>query len=334
MGQIFLASLMMTMLTIVGMLLVMVVIEPGGHLPQLQYAGPGVAADRHRHAVRGLFRLHPPPVDDGGRPAGRGPGQPGDVQAHPRPADRFLRAHPGRRDHVPARPYQQGARLPHRPRAEHPARRGDAAAAAAGALHHQSGADLARPDRRHHHGAGHRGVHPPGPARLPALRRRRDRQVHRAGRERARHPHGQVAGAGAAAQGGLGQRHRRRRQLEAGTARPGQLAADPGPPAGNLHALRRDAGRRLHRHRRHPGCRLADGLHDAERPAVAADRRPRPHDGGDRGHPHCGGHGRLGDERDAGGRPAGHRPAAALRRRDQLQQGQLQLSRRQDPRAG
>ena len=84
-----------------------------------------------------------------------------------------------------------------------------------------------------HHGAGDRVVHPPGPPRLPALRRRRDRQVHRAGRERARHPHGQVAGAGAAAQGGLGQHHRGRRQLEAGTARPGQLAADPGPPAGN-----------------------------------------------------------------------------------------------------
>ena len=39
-------------------------------------------------------------------------------------------------------------------------------------------------------------------------------------------------------------------------------------------------------HRCRPGRRRADGLHDAERPAVAADRRPRPHDGGDRGRPH------------------------------------------------
>ena len=128
MGQIFLASLMMTMLTIVAMLLVMGVVNrvvtyhSYNTLAVLSLLlGITLLFER-------LFRLHSPPADDRCRPACRGPGQPGDVQAHAGPADRFLRAQPGRRDHVPARPYRQGARLPDRPRADHPARRGDTAA--------------------------------------------------------------------------------------------------------------------------------------------------------------------------------------------------------------
>ena len=140
-------------------------------------------------------------------------------------------------------------------------------------------------------------------------------------------------GAGAAARGSVGQRHRRRRQLEAGNARPrSQLAADPGQAAGNVHAR---------------GVLLVGALDGPDRrPRQAASlmafmmlggrlspaaRQRGPHDRGHRGHPQRCDHGRLRvmNEPQEDAQPGiGLRPR--FERRDQLRQGRFQLSGHQD----
>ena len=89
---------------------------------------------------------------------------------------------------------------------------------------------------------------------LPAMRRiigkvvaRGDREERGAGRDRARHPHRQVAGPRAAAARRLGPEGRHRRSAAAAGRPAGELAQHPGHPARDVRAARRDPGRRLSR---------------------------------------------------------------------------------------
>ena len=122
-----------------------------------------------------------------------------------RSAAGFFRTQPGRHDLVPDRPAdQQDPGFSDRQAADHDARPGDPDRSSADPVLPAAdavldGAGRRRCDRRHH-----RRLHETHEPAREALHRRRNGQIQRHGRDSARHSHGQIAGAGTAAARTLG----------------------------------------------------------------------------------------------------------------------------------
>ena len=230
--------------------------------------------------------------------------QPARVQSPAAPAARLFRAASGRRDDVQDQPDPPRARVHHRQAADRVPRPDDAVRAAAVPVlaERAAGLDRAGLRLRDHHD------HPGVPAAAGGAVRPRgaggDRQAVGAGRDRVRHPHREVAGARAAAQGAVGRADRRSRQMAPGLRQARQLAADAGHADRAVHVDGRDpAGRLLgavghQRHRRRRAVRVHDAV-AAGRAAAGATGAPDGRVPGRRGGDRRSG---LGAEPSAGGR--------------------------------
>ena len=173
------------------------------------------------------------------------------------PLDYFER-HPGRRDDVQGQPDPPGAALHHRQTDDDAAGPDHARGAAAVPVLAERHAGLDRAGLRDDRAADHPGL-PAADARgLRPGDRGGDRQAVRAGRDGLRHQDRQVPGAGAATQGAVGRARGRGRQMAARVQQAGQLAADAGHADRAVHVDGHHSGRRLSgADRRRPGFRSA-----------------------------------------------------------------------------